>query len=172
MESNLKLASGFAPVVTMLMKGIQVTFGTDGAASNNDLNIISEMSTTAKVHKALSEDPTVLDAKTVLIMATRWGAEVLGLGNKTGSIEKGKMADIVFLNLKKPHLTPLFDIYSHIVYAAMASDVETVFVNGKIVVDNYRLVTTDESEILQKARDWHQKIVALKEKQEEISPRY
>ena len=158
MESNLKLASGFAPVVTMLMEGIKVTFGTDGAASNNDLNILSEMSTTAKVHKALSDDPTVLDAKTVLLMATRWGAEVLGLGDKVGSIEKGKLADIVIINLKKPHLTPLYDVYSHIVYAAMASDVETVMVNGKVVVNGRRLVTADESEILYRAQKWCEKI--------------
>ena len=158
MESNLKLASGFAPVVTMLMEGIKVTFGTDGAASNNDLNVLSEMSTTAKVHKALSDDPTVLDAKTVLLMATRWGAEVLGLGDKVGSIEKGKLADIVIINLKKPHLTPLYDVYSHIVYAAMASDVETVMVNGKVVVNGRRLVTADESEILYRAQKWCEKI--------------
>ncbi|MEW6419111.1 MAG: amidohydrolase [Nitrospirota bacterium] len=158
MESNLKLASGFAPVVTMLMAGVKVTFGTDGAASNNDLNILSEMSTTAKVHKALSNNPTVLDAKTVLLMATRWGAEVLGLGDNIGSIEKGKMADITIINLKKPHLTPIYDVYSHIVYAAMASDVETVMVNGKIVVNEGKLVTADESEILYKAKKWSEKI--------------
>ncbi|MFZ3122065.1 MAG: amidohydrolase family protein [Thermodesulfovibrionales bacterium] len=132
-ESNLKLASGIAPVVKMLNAGVKVTFGTDGAASNNDLNILSEMSTAAKVHKALSNNPTVLDAKTILFMATRWGAEVLGLGDKIGSIEKGKMADIVTINLKKPHLTPIYNVYSHIVYAAMASDVETVMVNGKVL---------------------------------------
>jgi len=158
MESNMKLASGFAPVVTMLMEGVKVTFGTDGAASNNDLNVLSEMSTTAKVHKALSNNPTVLDAKTVLLMATRWGAEVLGLGAKVGSIEKGKLADIVIINLKKPHLTPLYDVYSHIVYAAMASDVETVMVNGKVVVSGGKLVTADESEILYKAQKWCEKI--------------
>jgi 5-methylthioadenosine/S-adenosylhomocysteine deaminase len=158
MESNLKLASGFAPVVTMLMAGVKVTFGTDGAASNNDLNILSEMSTTAKVHKALSNNPTVLDAKTILLMATRWGAEVLGLGDKIGTIEKGKMADVVTINLKKPHLTPIYDVYSHIVYAAMASDVETVMVNGKIVVNDGKSVTADESEILYKAKKWSEKI--------------
>jgi len=158
MESNLKLASGFAPVVTMLTEGLKVTFGTDGAASNNDLNILSEMSTTAKVHKALSDNPTVLDAKTVLLMATRWSAEVLGLGDKIGSIEKGKIADIIAINLKKPHLTPLYNVYSHIVYAAMASDVETVIVNGKIVVNDRRLVSADEEEILAKARRWQEKI--------------
>jgi len=158
MESNLKLASGFAPVATMLMEGVKVTFGTDGAASNNDLNILSEMSTTAKVHKALSNNPTVLDAKTVLLMATRWGAEALGLGDKAGSIEKGKRADIITINLNKPHLTPLYDVCSHIVYAAMASDVETVMVNGKVVVNGGSLITADEKEILYKARKWCEKI--------------
>jgi 5-methylthioadenosine/S-adenosylhomocysteine deaminase len=163
MESNLKLASGFAPVATMLTEGIKVTFGTDGAASNNDLNIISEMSTTAKVHKALSNDPTVLDARTVLCMATRWGAEVLGLGGKTGTLEKGKRADIIALNVSKPHLSPLYDVYSHIVYAAMASDVETVMVNGRLVVDGRSLLTADESEILDKARTWCGKIKESKQ---------
>lgn len=158
MESNLKLASGFAPIATMLMEGVKITFGTDGAASNNDLNILSEMSTTAKVHKALSNDPTVLDAKTVLLMATRWGAEVLGLGNKVGSLEKGKKADIITINLNKPHLTPLYDVYSHLVYAAMASDVETVMVNGRIVINDRKLLTADESEILYKAQKWSEKI--------------
>lgn len=158
MESNLKLASGFAPVVTMLMAGIKVTFGTDGAASNNDLNILSEMSTTAKVHKALSNNPTVLDAKTVLLMATKWSAEVLGLGDKIGSIEKGKIADIVTINLKKPHLTPMYDVYSHIVYAAMASDVDTVMVNGKVVVNNSKFCNGDEEKILAKAKEWEEKI--------------
>jgi 5-methylthioadenosine/S-adenosylhomocysteine deaminase len=158
MESNLKLASGFAPVVTMLSSGVKVTFGTDGAASNNDLNLLSEMSTTAKVHKALSNNPTVLDAKTILLMATRWGAEVLGLGQKVGSIEVGKLADITVLNLDKPHLTPLYDVYSHIVYSAMASDVETVLVNGRVIVDKGRMLHADEREIMDKARAWSRKI--------------
>ena len=158
MESNLKLASGFAPVATMLSAGVKVTFGTDGAASNNDLNILSEMSTTAKVHKALSNNPTVLDARTIVLMATRWGAEVLGLGSTTGSLEKGKCADIVSINLAKPHLTPIYNIYSHIVYAAMASDVDTVMVNGKVVVRERKLATVDEEEVLGKAREWSEKI--------------
>jgi len=160
MESNLKLASGFAPVAAMITGGVKVTFGTDGAASNNDLNILSEMSTTAKVHKALSQNPTVLDAKTVLRMATRWGAEVLGLGNKIGSLEKGKAADMISVNIDKPHLTPLYDVYSHIVYAAMASDVDMVMVNGKVLVNGGMLMTADESEILHKARMWGEKIRA------------
>ena len=158
MESNLKLASGFAPVAAMLAEGVKVTFGTDGVASNNDLNILSEMSTTAKVHKALTKDPTVLDAKTVLLMATRWGAEAIGLGNVAGSLEEGKAADIVLADLEKPHLVPLYDIYSHIVYAMNASDIETVLVNGKVVLSERKLTTADEAEILQKAKEWGRKI--------------
>ncbi len=157
-ESNLKLGSGIAPVPQMLKAGIKVAFGTDGAASNNDLNILSEMSTAAKVHKAVSGDPTALDAKTALLMATRWGAEVLGLGEITGSLEKGKAADIVIMDLNKPHLTPLYDIYSHIVYSSMASDVETVFVNGKLVMHNRKLCSADEREIILKAKAWSRKI--------------
>ncbi|MBI4689877.1 MAG: amidohydrolase [Nitrospirae bacterium] len=157
-ESNLKLGSGIAPVPQMLKAGIKVSFGTDSAASNNDLNILSEMSTAAKVHKAISNNPTALDAKTALLMATQWGAEVLGLGKITGSIEKGKAADIAILNLDKPHLTPMYDIYSHLVYSARASDFETVFVNGRLIVDNGRLCTADEEDIMSKAREWRDKI--------------
>jgi len=157
-ESNLKLASGIAPVVEMLKAGIKVAFGTDGAASNNDLNIFSEMSTAAKLEKTLSEDPTALDAKTAFLMATRWGAEVLGLGKITGSIEEGKSADLVMADLNKPHLVPMYNIYSHIVYAMRPSDVEMVMVDGKVVVNDGELTTGDESEILQKAMDWAEKI--------------
>jgi 5-methylthioadenosine/S-adenosylhomocysteine deaminase len=158
-ESNLKLASGIAPVVKMLNAGVKVTFGTDGAASNNDLNILSEMSTAAKLHKAVSGDPTALNAQTALLMATRWGAEVLGLGEVTGSLEKGKAADLIIVNLKKPHLTPIYNIYSHIVYSMRPSDIEMVMVDGKLVVNDGELLTADESEILSKAKNWSKKIL-------------
>jgi 5-methylthioadenosine/S-adenosylhomocysteine deaminase len=157
-ESNLKLASGFAPIPKMLKAGIKVAFGTDGAASNNDLSILGEMSTAAKVHKATSGDPTALDSKTALLMATRNGAQVLGLGDKVGSITPGKKADLVIANLNQPHLVPIYDIYSHITYAMRPSDIETVIVNGRIVVENRRLKTIDEEEILAKARAWRKKI--------------
>lgn len=157
-ESNLKLASGIAPVTKMLKAGVKVTFGTDGAASNNDLSILSEISTAAKLHKAISNDPTALDSRTALLMATRWAAESLGLGEATGSIEKGKAADLAVINLDKPHLTPIYDIYSHIVYSVMASDVETVFVNGKVVIDKRKFIPLDETEIMDKARQWGRRI--------------
>ncbi|MBI5099276.1 MAG: amidohydrolase family protein [Nitrospirae bacterium] len=157
-ESNLKLASGFAPVAKMLKEGVKVAFGTDGAASNNDLSILGEMSTAAKVHKAVSGDPTVLDSKTALLMATRNGAEILGLGDKIGSIKPGKKADLIIANLEQPHLMPLYDIYSHITYCLRPSDIETVMVNGKIVVENGKPSTMDEAEIMDKARIWQEKI--------------
>lgn len=163
-ESNLKLASGIAPVPDMLKAGVKVTFGTDGAASNNDLSILSEMSTAAKLHKVMAKDPTALDSKTALLMATRWGAEVLGLSAKIGSIEKGKLADIIVIDLKKPHLAPIYDVYSHIVYSAIASDVERVFVNGRMVVNNRALITDSEEHILQKASEWGKKIAAYNHK--------
>lgn len=159
-ESNLKLASGIAPVVLMLKKGVKVTFGTDGAASNNDLDVLSEVSLAAKLHKAMAGDPTVLDARTALLMATRWAAESIGLGNITGSIEKGKRADLIICSLDRPHLTPLYDIYSHIVYAMKSSDVETVMINGKVILNKGELKTGDEREILKKARLWQEKIKA------------
>jgi 5-methylthioadenosine/S-adenosylhomocysteine deaminase len=157
-ESNLKLTSGIAPVVKMINSNVKVSFGTDSAASNNDLNILSEMSTAAKIHKAVNIDPTVLDSKTVLKMATTWAADVLGLSDKIGSIEKGKIADIISINLKSAHLLPMYDVYSHIVYAAQASDVKMVMVNGKMIINEGRLLTADEDEILQKALDWGEKI--------------
>jgi 5-methylthioadenosine/S-adenosylhomocysteine deaminase len=159
-ESNLKLASGIAPVPQMIKSGIKVTLGTDGAASNNDQNILSEMSTAAKLHKAMANDPTVLDSKTALLMATRWGAEALGLGNKTGSLEKGKSADIITIDLRKPHLSPIYDVYSHIVYSAMASDVDTVIVGGNELIRSGQHSSADEEAIMQKATEWRAKIAA------------
>lgn len=157
-ESNLKLASGIAPVIRMLDAGLKVTFGTDSAASNNDLNILSEMSTAAKLHKVVSADPTALDSRKALLMATRWGAEVLGLGGITGSIEEGKAADLVVLDLRKPHLTPMYDIYSHIAYSVRASDVESVMVGGKVIVNEGQFCGGDESGIMAKATQWAEKI--------------
>jgi 5-methylthioadenosine/S-adenosylhomocysteine deaminase len=142
----------------MLKAGVKVALGTDGAASNNDLSILGEMSTAAKIHKAVTEDPTVVDSKTALLMATRNGAEILSLGDKIGSLRPGKRADIVIADLAQPHLTPIYDIYSHITYCMRPSDIETVIVNGKVVVEDRRLTTMDEAEIIAKAKMWQEKI--------------
>jgi len=151
-ESNMKLASGAAPISSMLKHGITVGMGTDGCASNNNLDMFGEMSTAAKLEKAESLDPTVMSAKTVTRMATRNGARVLGMGDITGSLETGMKADIIIIDLNKPHLTPMYDEYSHIVYAAGGSDVETVIINGRIVMENRRLLTINEDETMQRVR--------------------
>lgn len=157
-ESNLKLASGIAPVVKMLRAGVKVALGTDGAASNNDLDILSEMATAAKVHKAISGDPTALNARQALLMATRSGAEVLGLGSISGSIQTGRSADIVIADLNKSHLLPLYDIYSHIVYSLKASDVSTVLVRGRVLIEQGLPTTLDQDAVHARARSWAEKI--------------
>jgi 5-methylthioadenosine/S-adenosylhomocysteine deaminase len=158
-ESNLKLASGVAPVPRMLHAGLTVALGTDGAASNNDLSILGEVSTASRLHKAMAKDPTALGCRTALLMATRWGAEALGL-TQVGSLEPGKVADLIILDLRKPHLTPLYDVCSHLVYSARPSDVDTVMVDGSVLVRGGRLVHGDQEEILAKARSWGERIRA------------
>lgn len=147
-ESNMKLASGLCPLTKMIDKGIVIGLGTDGAASNNDLDLFGEMDKAAKVDKVARMDPTVMNAETVLKMATIDGARVLGMEQEIGSIEPGKCADIILLDLKKPHLTPLYNPYSHTVYAASGSDVSTVIVNGKVLLRDRRLTTLDAGEAM------------------------
>ncbi len=142
-ESNMKLAAGIAPVPRMLAAGICVGLGTDGCTSNNNLDMFAEMDTAAKVHKVQNQDPTLMDARTVLRMATIEGARVLGLERRTGSLEKGKKADLIVVDTKKPHLTPMYDIYSHLVYAAAGSDVAATIINGRLVMQDGRLFTID-----------------------------
>ncbi len=157
-ESNLKLASGIAPVAAMLKAGVRVALGTDGAASNNNLNMLEEMSTAAKLQKAAAGDPTVVDARTALRMATIEGARALGLGDLTGSLEPGKSADLVVADLDRPHLVPLYDICSQIVYAMEAGDVRDVMVAGRFSLRNRRLVNGDEDHIRARAAFWREKI--------------
>ncbi|MEJ5364812.1 MAG: amidohydrolase [Desulfosoma sp.] len=152
-ESNLKLASGISPIPAMLEAGIMVGLGTDGCASNNDLDLFSEMSLTARVHKAVSGNPTVCDARQVLLMATRMGAHAVGWGKETGSLEVGKKADMVALDVEQAHLCPLYDPVSHVVYAARASDVRHVWVDGVPVVRNRVLKTVDVPSLLRQARE-------------------
>ncbi|MDD5232328.1 MAG: amidohydrolase [Syntrophales bacterium] len=149
-ESNMKLASGVAPVPEMLAAGIAVGLGTDGCASNNNLDMFQEMDMAAKLHKAWRLDPTVMSADTVLKMATRMGAAALGMADRIGSLEPGKRADIISIDLKKPHLTPLYREYSHLVYAAKGDDVRDVIINGRIVMENKQIRTLDEDKIISK----------------------
>ncbi|MBN2468786.1 MAG: amidohydrolase [Deltaproteobacteria bacterium] len=145
-ESNMKLASGVAPIPDFLQNGIPVGLGTDGCASNNNLDMLSEMDTAAKIHKLCRKDPTVMDAKTVVRMATRGGAEVVGLDKEIGSLEPGKKADIIILDLKQPHMTPIYNYYSHLVYSASGHDVVTVLIDGRVVMDNREILTVNEKD--------------------------
>ena len=147
-ESNMKLASGVAPISKMMASGVTVGLGTDGCASNNNLDMFQEMDTAAKLHKVVQLDPTVMDAKTVVRMATCNGARVLGMDKLVGSLKSGMKADIIIINLNKPHLTPLYNEYSHIVYAFNGADVDTVLINGKVVMKNRKLLTIDENDIM------------------------
>ena len=157
-ESNLKLASGIAPVPKMIEAGVTVGIGTDGTASNDDLDIIGEISTAAKLHKGFWKDPTVLNAKQALAMATIEGAKAVKLDHLIGSLERGKKADIVLIDTNQPHLNPLFDPYTQIVYSSKGLDVDTVLVNGEIKVLNKEVVVFDKEEILNTARKWKEKI--------------
>ena len=147
-ESNMKLASGIAPIPELLKAGICVGLGTDGCASNNDLDLFLEMDTVAKVHKAKTLDPTAMDARTVLKMATIQAARALGLDESIGSLENGKKADLIIIDTHKPHLTPMYDPVSHLVYAAMGSDVRTSIINGTIVMEDGDLKTINLKNVL------------------------
>jgi 5-methylthioadenosine/S-adenosylhomocysteine deaminase len=152
-ESNMKLASGWAPVHRYLERGITVGIGTDGCASNNDLDLFGEMDTLAKLHKVYDADPTHMEAKTVLQTATKMGAEALGLGELVGTLAAGKRADIIVVDFNKPHLTPVYNPYSHLVYAAKSTDVRDVLVNGELLVRDGRLTKVDVVEIMAKGRE-------------------
>ena len=142
-ESNMKLASGVAPIPRLINEGICVGMGTDGCASNNDLDLFLEMDSVAKLHKAKTLDPTVMDALTVLKMATIKGARALGLDQAIGSLEIGKKADLIIIDTNKPHLTPMYNPVSHLVYAAMGSDVTTSIINGNVVMEDGQIKTMD-----------------------------
>jgi len=160
-ESNMKLASGIAPIPDMLSKGITVGLGTDGCASNNDLDLFSEMDTAAKLHKINNMDTTVMDALTVLRMATIEGAKALGIGNITGSLEKGKRADIIIIDINKPHLVPLYNPYSNLVYSAKGSDVSHTIINGRLIMAERRLLTMDMDDVIKKAVAKSKEIIGL-----------
>ena len=147
-ESNMKLASGVAPILKLLDAGICVGLGTDGCASNNDLDIFLEMDMVAKLHKAKTLDPTVMDARTVLKMATNKSARALGLNQFIGSLETGKKADLIVIDTNKPHLTPMYNPVSHLVYAATGSDVTTSIINGMVVMEDRKLTSLDLKNVM------------------------
>ncbi len=152
-ESNMKLASGIAPIPELLERNITVGLGTDGCASNNNLDLFTEMDMAAKLQKVRTEDPTVMDALTVMRMATIEGAKALGLSQITGSIEEGKKADIIVVDTNKPHLTPIYNPYSVLVYSARGNDVSHSIINGRLVMEDRALVTIDLDELMDKAAE-------------------
>ncbi len=152
-ESNMKLASGVAPVPQMLQAGVRVGIGTDGAASNNDVDMFGEMNTAAKIHKVNQLDPTLMSAQQTLYAATQGGAEALGAGQSIGSLEVGKKADCIVLDLDQPHLIPMYNPVSHLVYAANGGDVLHSVINGKVVMENRQLLTLDEDAAIAKMKE-------------------
>jgi 5-methylthioadenosine/S-adenosylhomocysteine deaminase len=152
-ESNMKLASGIAPVSDLLRRGVPVGLGTDGCASNNNLDLVQEMDTAAKLQKVRHLDPTALPAAAALDLATRGSARVLGWEKVVGTLAPGFKADIVVLDLDRPHLTPLYDPFSQMVYAATGADVQTVLVDGRVLVQDRRLLAFDLEETLARARE-------------------
>jgi len=152
-ESNMKLAAGIAPVPALLDAGVCVGLGTDGATSNNNVDMFMEMDTAAKIHKVAQGDPTVMNAPTVLRMATIEAARALGLQKITGSLEIGKKADIIIVDTRKPHMTPMYNIHSLLVYSASGGDVDTVVINGRPVVERGRLLTMDIDTVIGRMND-------------------
>lgn len=159
-ESNLKLASGFCPVHKLMQAGVNVALGTDGAASNNDLDMLGEMRTAALLAKGVAGEATALPAHTALRMATLNGARALGLDDRIGSIVPGKAADLTAIDLSSIATQPVYDPVSQIVYSATRDQVTDVWVNGKRLLAERRLTTIDESDALRKARAWRDKVAA------------
>ncbi|MEM3731440.1 MAG: amidohydrolase [Candidatus Bathyarchaeia archaeon] len=149
--SNLKLASGVCPLPKLLDAEITVSLGTDSPCSNNTADIFDVMKVTAILHKGLSNNPAIIPAEKVIEMATIDGAKALSWDNEIGSIEIGKRADLAIINVKKPHLCPIYDEKSHLVYVVKASDVETVIINGKIIMENRKLTTLKIEKIMELA---------------------
>lgn len=157
-ESNMKLASGVAPISELLARGVTVGLGTDGCASNNNLDLFQEMDTAAKLDKVYRLDPTGMPSNVVLEMAILGGTKVLGLDREIGSLEAGKKADIIILDLHRPHLQPIYNIVSNLVYSATGADVRDVIIDGKLVMQDRKLLTIDEETVLQKVQEWGAKI--------------
>ena len=158
-QSNMKLASGVARVPQMLEMDLPVGLGTDGAASNNDLDMWEEMDTAAKLHKVFDKDPKVVNAEQAFEMATIRGARALHLDKLIGSLATGKRADVVVVDFDSLHQTPYYNVYSALVYSTKAGDVRDVIVNGKVIMRDRRLITLDESDIKKGANAYRTKII-------------
>jgi 5-methylthioadenosine/S-adenosylhomocysteine deaminase len=161
-ESNMKLASGIAPAVEMLRKGITLSIGTDGSASNNDVDMFSEMNSVAKLHKVECMDPTVMGAEETLEAATIGGAKALAAEQLIGSLTVGKKADFIVLDLDQPHMIPMYNIPSHLTYVTRGADVMHSFVNGRQLMKNRELLTLDEKELLHNMRKMADNIISIR----------
>jgi 5-methylthioadenosine/S-adenosylhomocysteine deaminase len=159
-ESNMKLASGTAPIVRMLSLGLAVGLGTDGAPSNNDLDMFEVMDFAGKLHKLAAMDPTALPAARLVEMATIGGARALKMEKEIGSIEVGKRADFILVDINQPHAVPLYNVYSHLAYAVNGSDVRTSVVDGRIVMLDRRVLTLDEEDAKSRAREIQARVAA------------
>jgi 5-methylthioadenosine/S-adenosylhomocysteine deaminase len=159
-ESNMKTASGVAPVPAYLGAGVPVGLGTDGAASNNDLDMFEAMRVAALLHKQQSMDPSTLPARTVLEMATIRGARALGMDASIGSLEPRKRADLITVSTSGARQTPMYDPISHLVYVIHGDDVRNTVVNGKVLMRNRKVLTLDEPAVITEARSWVDKVRA------------
>jgi 5-methylthioadenosine/S-adenosylhomocysteine deaminase len=161
-SSNMKLSSGVSPVSKLLNKNVCISIGTDGPASNNNMDMFEEMKITSLLQKVTTMDPTVLNAEEVFKMATINGARSLGLEDQIGSIEVGKKADIALIDARSPQLTPFRNPISHIVYSANGGNVDTVICNGEILMQNRKLLTIDENRILEAAQNASEELLSKK----------
>ena len=160
-SSNMMLASGVSPVPEMRAAGVAVGLGTDGpAGSNNDLDLMEEIDLAAKLAKITKMDPRALNAQAVVEMATIDGARALHMDKEIGSLEKGKKADLILINLGVPNAVPMYEVYAQLAYALKGSDVETVMIGGRVVMRDHKLLTVDEEAAMAKAREYKQKIAA------------
>jgi 5-methylthioadenosine/S-adenosylhomocysteine deaminase len=159
-ESNMKLASGTAPLTKLLKAGVTVGLGTDGAASNNDLDMFEAMRQAAFLHKLVEQDPTVASAQTVLEMATIGGAAALGMADRIGSLEPGKLADLIVVSMRSARQTPMYHPVSHLVYVTRGDDVRTTIVNGRVLMRDRRVLTLNPAVVLADARRLAEKVRA------------
>ena len=159
-ESNMKLASGTAPVTAYLRAGVALGLGTDGAASNNDLDMFEAMRMASLLHKLQTNDPRAVSARTAIDMATIGGARAMGMDKQIGSLEPGKHADLIVVSMNSARQTPMYEPASHLVYVTRGDDVQTTIVNGKVLMENRRMLTLDEAAILREARSWGEKVKA------------
>jgi 5-methylthioadenosine/S-adenosylhomocysteine deaminase len=152
-DSNLKLGSGILRLPELLRAGVCVGLGTDGPASNNDLNLWDEVQLSTKLHRGFHQDPTVVSARQAIYMATRGGARILGLGDRIGSIQPGMQADLILLDFTQPHLLPMYDVYSHLACAVGRADVRTTIVNGVPLMVEGQILTFDETALLAEVKE-------------------